>query len=142
MRIWLDDERPLPAGYDRQVTIRVGIFWWVAGELVGDAVPLDQAEPYGEALQYGGHYEFWERLRPCNRAERRLRFRAYDAWPRGRAVFFPSRQMLRICVDPCLAADAIMTVRSFFGVADSMVEIAHDEHYQCATCNPNFLDEQ
>jgi hypothetical protein len=41
MRIWLDDERPLPAGYDRQVTIRVGIFWWVAGELVGDAVPLD-----------------------------------------------------------------------------------------------------
>lgn len=43
---------------------KVGIFFIVDGESLVDAVPLEAAEPYGDALQHGGHYEFWESLVP------------------------------------------------------------------------------
>ena len=43
---------------------RVGIYWFVMGVVIGDAVLLEEAEPYGEALQNGGHSDYWCRLRP------------------------------------------------------------------------------
>lgn len=91
--------------------IRVGIYWFVMGVVIGDAVLLEEAEPYGEALQHGGHYDYWCRLRPRTKEERTLKSRPYDYWPRGRVVFFPLR-----------------------------IEIEEDEHYRCAGCNPGYLE--
>jgi hypothetical protein len=78
---------------------RVGIFWAVEGVIVGDTVCLAEAEEYGDALQYGGHYEFREQLKAKTEAERKLKAHAYDYYPRGRMVWFPKRRTARLYVD-------------------------------------------
>lgn len=67
----------------------VGIYWCVESVIIGDAVSFDQAEESWEALQHGSHYDFWENLVSQNYAKQKLRARAYDAYPRGRVVYFP-----------------------------------------------------
>ncbi|MHB8763297.1 MAG: hypothetical protein ACYDA8_02970 [Deferrisomatales bacterium] len=119
---------------------KVGIYWYVEGVVVGDAVPFLEAEPYGEALQHGGHYEFWLGLKPRNPAERTLKEREYDYYPRGRAVFFPERGALRLYVDPCLNRGATKDALDFFGHDEHPVEVEQDEHYRCARCNTAFLE--
>ncbi len=128
------------AAQDTHPQLQVGIYWVVAGQIIGDAVPLAQAEPYGDALQHGGHYEFWSDLQPESTAERQLKTRAYDFWPRGRLVFFPQRGTARLYVDPCLQNDDVDAVREFFGHSNPRIEIAWDEHYRCAECNHHYLD--
>jgi hypothetical protein len=119
--------------------ISVGIFWVVSGEIIGEVVPLEQAEPYGDVLQHGGHYEFWSALRPGNATERRLKSRAYDAYARGRAVYIPIRQTLRVFVDACLD-DKLDDILAFLNYDGRLLEVEHDEHYQCAGCNRYFLE--
>lgn len=43
---------------------KVGIFWVVDDAIIGDAVYLHEAKPYTNALQHGGHHDFWLRLKP------------------------------------------------------------------------------
>lgn len=115
--------------------IKVGIYWYVNGTVIGEAVPLEKAETYGDALQHGGHYEFREKLIPDTSPEKKFKCRAYDYYPRGRMVFFPKRMTARLYVDRCLTPDAIAEVLRFFGHNECRLEIELDEHYQCAGCN-------
>lgn len=46
---------------------QLGIFWHIVTAATGptllaDAVPTAEAEPYGDFLTHGGHYEFWTKL--------------------------------------------------------------------------------
>ena len=66
--------------------MEVGTFFVVNGELFADAVSLEQASCYGEALDHCGHCNFRERLRPANLALAVLRHRTCDAHARTRAV--------------------------------------------------------
>jgi len=84
---------------------KVGIFFFVDGEIIMDTVPVENGEPYGDAIQHGGHYEFWEKLVPKTLAERRFKARAYDAYPRGRVVFFPNRKKYVLYGDRCISTD-------------------------------------
>lgn len=58
---------------------KVGIFFFVVGKIHMDAVPVEQGEHYGDALQHCRHYKFWEKLVPKNFTERYLKPRAYDS---------------------------------------------------------------
>ena len=45
------------SGLNTTQTAKVGMFWCINDTVVGETVPLDEAEPYGDALQHGGHYD-------------------------------------------------------------------------------------
>ena len=120
---------------------RVGIFFFVGKEILMDAVPAAEGEPYGDAIQHGGHYEFWESLAPKTLAERKFKARPYDAYPRGRVIYFPKKKKYRIFHDLCLKLNVeLIIVAEKFKLADVDRELENDEHYKCSRCNPHFLD--
>ena len=119
---------------------KVGIFWSVNGVIIGDAVEPEAAETYGEALQHGGHYEYWDNLVPTTGQERKFKSHAYDFYPRGRMVLFPERQTSRLYVDRCMDKDTIQAALHFFGHQVFRGEIEKDEHYQCAGCNRHYME--
>ncbi len=119
---------------------KVGIYWAVNGIIVGDAVYLDEAEEYGDALQYGGHYDFWEQLKPTNGVEKKLKSHDYDYYPRGRMLFFPKRKTARLYVDRCMDNDVLQAALRFFEILEYQVEIETDAHYRCAGCNRHYME--
>lgn len=120
---------------------KVGIFFFIGDKVLIDAVPVEQAEPYGDAVQYGGHYEFWERLVPKGIAERSFKSRAYDAYPRGRVVYFPKEKKFCLYHDACLRPEReIREVIEGFELVGVKMELLRDAHYKCESCNPNYLD--
>ena len=120
---------------------KVGIFFFVDSKIIMDTVPVDKGEPYGDAVQHGGHYDFWKSLVPKTMAEKKFKARAYDAYPRGRVVYFPKRKRYRIYHDLCLKLNAeLIIVTEQFNLKDVAIEFGKDEHYKCAVCNDNFLD--
>jgi hypothetical protein len=120
---------------------KVGIFFFVGSAIIVDKVPVERGEPYGIAVQYGGHYEFWSRLRPKTPTEKKFKARAYDAFPRGRVVYFPGRDRYLIYYDGCLGLNVeLKIVAAKFELEESDLEFAKDEHYKCAKCNPYFMD--
>ena len=120
---------------------RVGIFFFVDEEILMDTVPAAKGEPYGDAIQHGGHYEFWESLVPKTLAERKFKARTYDAYPRGRVIYFPKKRKYRIFYDPCLKLNVeLIIVAEKFGLSSVDKEFENDEHYKCSRCNPYFLD--
>lgn len=120
---------------------KVGIFWSVVGSIVADAVYLYEAEPYGDALQHGGHYEFWQKLKPFTDIERIFKGHAYDYYPRGRVLFFPKRQVVRVYVDNCMDSDIIDAALDLFEFQELNIEIETDLHYRCSDCNRMFVDD-
>lgn len=120
--------------------MHVGIFFKVADEFILDSVGLEAAEPYGEALQHGGHYDFHESLRPPDPVGRRFKAHAYDFYPRGRVVYFPGRNAWTLYADPCLTREDIGHVIALFGLDASVVDVAADEHYRCSRCNRSYLE--
>ena len=118
----------------------VGIFFKVSNEFLIDSVALEAAEPYGEAMQHGGHYDFHESFHPAMPVERRFKAHSYDFYPRGRVVFFPARSTWRVYADPCLTKDDIRKIIALFRLDGQAVEVAADEHYRCSICNKSYLE--
>ena len=116
----------------------VGIFFYVAGKLILDSVPVEKGEPYADAMGHGAHYEFWLGCVPRNATERRFKERVYDAFPRGRIVCFPRRDLFVLYADRCLNAKALLRIAAKFGIHNP--ELRTDEHYQCSGCNKNFIE--
>lgn len=125
---------------------QIGIFWFIKANgqfyIIIDSVPYDQGEAYGEVIQYGGHYEYWENLIPKNQSEILLKTNPYDYYPRGRVVLFKKRKTMRIYTDGCLTAEDLKMVSKAFALRGSTfkIEFALDEHYKCARCNPHYID--
>ena len=119
--------------------MKVGIFFKVESQFLTDAVTVAEGETYGEAVQYGGHYDFHELLVPMTPLERRFKSRDYDFYPRGRVVFFPATDLFRLYIDPCLTQDDIKRLKEWFKLTTSQCETATDEHYHCASCNKNYV---
>ena len=128
------------SGLNTTQTAKVGMFWCINDTVVGETVPLDEAEPYGDALQHGGHYDFWLKLKPRTEMERRFKIHAYDYYPRGRMVYFQSRHQFRLYIDKCLNVERQNAIIDFFGLAGTSLEIEMDMHYQCAECNRRYLE--
>ncbi|BCG47941.1 hypothetical protein GEOBRER4_n2794 [Citrifermentans bremense] len=118
---------------------QVGVFFVVQGRVILDTVSVAQGEPYGEAIEHGGHHDFHEQLTPSTPNERIFKVRPYDYFPRGRVVYFPVPNTFRLYADRCLGPDTLRQVAELFHLAGQNVEHAFDEHYQCARCNRNYL---
>lgn len=120
--------------------MKVGIFFKVNHQFLVDAVEVEHGEIYGVAIQHGGHYELWENLVPKNLHERQFKLHSYDYYPRGRVVYFIKRQIYRLYLDPCFIEEDIYFLLQLFDLINQQFEIAEDEHYRCARCNPYYLD--
>jgi hypothetical protein len=108
---------------------KVGIYWVVKNELVFDMLPTEKAEPYGDALQHGGHYEWHKSLVPETRSERLLKRLPYEYWPRGRIVYFMLRNVYRIYISPRISQGVITEIVYLFGLMEQLYEIEYDDHY-------------
>jgi len=120
--------------------MKVGIFFKIENEFLIDSVKVENGEPYGESITYGGHYEYHEKFVSSKPLELRFKIRDYDYYPRGRVVFNSVTNMFRLYVDPCLTPDDIIQLIELFDLDSSQVDIAGDEHYRCARCNRAYVD--
>ena len=120
--------------------MKVGIFFKIENEFLSDSVPVADGEPYGDAIQHGGHYEFHETLVPKTSLEHRFKSHDYDYYPRGRVVFFPAGNTFRLYADHCLTSDDLRQLVALFELSEVKTETAKDEHYRCARCNRGYVD--
>ncbi len=117
---------------------KVGIFFVVNGDLVVDAVPLEQGELYGDSVGFSGHYDYWQALAPNNPTERLFKSHTYDYFPRGRVVYFKKTGNFRLYADRCLKKADIENIAAAFQLPE--YRLSRDEHYQCAGCNAGYVD--
>lgn len=120
--------------------MKVGIFFRVSEAFLIDAVSVDAAEPYGDALQYSGHYDYHEALLPRTSVEYRFKAHDYDYYPRGRVVYFPKLNQFTLYTDPCLTKEELGRLLAMFGLDVQKVSVANDEHYRCAGCNKFYAE--
>lgn len=118
----------------------VGIFFKVLNDFLVDAVDLEKGEPYGEAIQFGGHYDFHVNFVPSTPNERRFKTHDYDYYPRGRVVFFPKKSHFILYTDTCLKPEDLSRITQLFGLGGQTVEVAEDEHYRCSSCNKFYME--
>jgi len=117
---------------------KIGIFFVVQGHLLIDATPLKQGELYGDAINFSGHFDYWEALKPTSAVEQLFKNHAYDYFPRGRVVYFNQTDSFKLYVDCCITKNEIEKLAAAFQLSD--YQLARDVHYQCAICNADYLD--
>lgn len=119
-------------------TPKVGIFFVIKNVVLFDAIVVQQGERCDNFIEHGEHYDFWDKLIPSNALEQAFKDRAYDAYPRGRVVYFIREQTFRLYADMCLSSNDLQSIKDVFGLKNAVR--TRDEHYQCASCNPDFMD--
>lgn len=122
----------------------VGIFWFVPSNIattstmVYDLTPIAEASDYAGFLTHDrGHHEYWESL--TRLGPRRLRANGdptiiasaeYEAYPRGRVVYDPSRQHFTIYADRRLHGQAFIDViLLWFDIPAGSYSVQGDQHY-------------
>jgi hypothetical protein len=120
----------------------VGLFWVVTdcdkAVLIAHAVPLDQAEPYGDMLTVDtGHFEYWSKL--GRRGVRGLReagiptapiWSEYEEWPRGRVLYDCTARRFVIRADRQLhRSEFAHLISERFGITAATVITLPDDHY-------------
>lgn len=79
-------------------------------------------------------------------AERKLKARAYDAYPRGRVVFLLEKKKYIIYGYRCISKSEFGLIANKQFELEEVVEkgfeigIEFDLHDKCARCNPHFVD--
>ncbi len=119
---------------------KVGIFFKVSNDFLIDALPVNSGEPYGDAIQYSGHYDFHEALLPKSPAEFSFKSHDYDFYPRGRVVYFQASESFTLYSDPCLTQEDIGRLINLFNLDGQKIIIASDEHYRCSNCNNYYFE--
>jgi hypothetical protein len=123
---------------------KVGFFWIVPGRdgkdaLLGEAIDLEKAEPYGDALTHPmGHYEFWEGMK--RRGPAFLRGRGvsgsiladeYEDWPRGRVTYRPEYGRFDIFANESIFRPSRLDlVYRNFDLSDANARFRQDTHYR------------
>ncbi len=119
---------------------KVGIFYVVNGDLLFNAVPLEQGEPYGDTVGFSAHIDYWEALAPRTPTEKLFKSHPYDYYPRGRVVYFKDINGLRLYADRCITEADIKNIVTTFQLPSGRVARMRDQHYQCAKCNAGYVD--
>ncbi len=120
--------------------MRIGIFFVVDGVLISDTLSVEQCQQYGDHAEHGAHYDYWSKLKPSTAAESAFKAHAYDYYPRGRVVFDINRHQVKLYVDRCIDAEALVTIQAAFELTNN-TRVSYDEHYQCHRCNQMFVDD-
>jgi hypothetical protein len=123
-----------------QKSSKVGIFFVVNGDIIFDAVPLDQGEPYGDTVGFSAHADFWEALVPKTSAERLFKSHPYDYYPRGRVVYFKDILGFKLYADRCITDTDSKKIIATFQLPTGMLSWHRDQHYQCSRCHRGYVD--
>lgn len=123
-----------------KATSHIGIFFVIDGVVLRDSVTVENGQPYGDHIEHGGHYDFWQEFAPATVAESAFKAHAYDYYPRGRVVFDSQRKLVKLYIDRCIKEAAIAVIRQEFSMPPD-AQISHDAHYQCHQCNREFIDD-
>ena len=127
---------------NQPATPHVGIFWriqtsTIAPMLLVDSVPIEQADAFGDFLNYGGHYEFWADMARLSALELRkrnlpdvVRWSEYEEWPRGRVVYHvPPARFILYADRKLQTAEMVKQIVARFGLPAERVDVRGDEHY-------------
>ena len=104
----------------------VGLFFVVRDKLLLHKVQLEDAEKYGDFLNYPeSHFDIWEKN------YEKLYHVDFDYFPRGRIVYNTKENTFYIYYDKCLEGKLDELIQDFEG--------ENDFHYQCHKCNKNYI---
>jgi hypothetical protein len=121
----------------------VGLFWVVeergSAVLVALAMPLAQAQPYGDMLTIDtGHFDYWSML--ARRGAGALRaaglptaplWSEYEEWPRGRVLYDRPARRFVIRADRLLHHPAfVRLIADRFGIGALNPLVLSDDHYR------------
>lgn len=127
-----------------QLSGKIGFFWIVphrngTDAVLGDAIPLAEAEVYGDVLTHpGGHFVYWCQMKRhgptwlrAKGISGQLLKDEYEDWPRGRVVFMPSTCRFTLYADRRILRPARLSLlRTFFELGGLDLELRRDSHYQ------------
>ena len=94
--------------------LKVGIFFVVHEHLLIDAASLEHAELYGNAVNFSGHFDYWEALNPKSAVEQLFKNHAYYRFPRGRVVYFNKTSSFKLYADRCITKIEIEKIAAAF----------------------------
>lgn len=118
---------------------RIGIFWFIDGEVQGRARPVAQGETHVAGIYDSPdtHAQFWEEnLKGLDLAIHR---EPYFAFPRGRVVYRVTDHCYVVHMDRVLFTPLAKTaIAAFFTLAQSKVLWRRDSHY---TTDPGEVDQ-
>lgn len=116
---------------------KIGIFWFVEEKgksyLLTDMVPVNRGEQYGNSITWGGHYDFWEKIR--KRRDKYLvsqvpRWSEYEEWPRGRVIFNTHDNSFVVYADKKILTDrGKKEISMTFCLNDCSTVFRTDGHY-------------
>ena len=107
------------------------LFFFADGELLFHGCSLENAENYGDFLNYPfSHFEIWEKN------YRHKYFVDFDFYPRGRVVYRKTDDTYLIYYDKCMEPFINAVIAKYTG---KKFEIGYDEHYQCHLCNKDYV---
>ncbi|NLO08605.1 MAG: hypothetical protein GX129_01890 [Clostridiales bacterium] len=110
---------------------QVGLFFVVHDEFLLHSCILDEAEPYGDFLNYPlSHDKVWSKY------YLKKYHVDFDYFPRGRIVYNKVKDSYILYYDECIE-DEVNEIKRLF--LDKECIIAIDEHYQCHNCNTGYV---
>lgn len=117
---------------------KIGIFWFFAGRVWGQARPISEGEERVAGLRDSPdtHAEFWER--PAGEIVLPWRDQPYFTFPRGRVLYRECDGRFLVYMDRALFTRvAKAAIRTFFTLVEGSVVWCADPHY---TTDPEELD--
>ena len=121
------------AAYNMNYEIKPGpaLFFFADGKLLFHGCSLDEAEVYGNFLNYPhSHDKIW---RKCYAPKYNVDF---DYFPRGRVIHRKSDETYLIYYDKCMEGIIGAVTEKYAG---HKIELGYDEHYQCYICNEDYI---
>ena len=109
----------------------VGLFFVVNNKLLLHSCTLEEAEKYGDFLNYPeSHMQIWDKYY-YNKYKV-----DFDYFPRGRIIYNIKENIYYIYYDKCLE-DSIREMNLI--KENKNVKYLKDIHYKCSNCNKNYI---
>jgi hypothetical protein len=114
---------------------KVGLFFYVNGQILTDFVDIDSAQLYGDfKIGDSSHYNIWDEK------YEKIYNKPYDYYPRGRVVYKYKENKYILYADKCIKEKGINEIIKTFSIEGENVEIDTDIHYVCKKCNRDYLE--
>lgn len=112
---------------------RVGILWFVNGNLLIQSTPLSKAETYGDFLiQAESHESVWEQYQQTGIVPGEME---YDELPRGRVMYDTKTRRFTLLADRCIVRNKkiVRKIKQRMHLPKNTT-IETDRHYRCLVC--------
>jgi hypothetical protein len=112
---------------------KVGIIYFVGGELLIDSTPLARAGRYGDfRIHKRGHIDYWGQLVKRGKVPNT----EYEEFPRGRVAYHTKSGKFTLLADECILSqeDVVSMILSQLNIPQKHTDIGTDSHYRCFRC--------